>query len=73
MSINVCAVFRRGMHIAETLGALGGHWPDTGCTAHSRGLLTFYHPTSHSPRPSLLPLAQKFLKHNAENAGLQLF
>ena len=48
VSINVCAVFRRGVHIAQTLGARRGHWPDR--VAQSGGLLTFYDPTPLSAR-----------------------
>ena len=48
VSINVCAVFRRGVHIAQTLGARRGHWPDW--VAQSGGLLTFYDPTPLSAR-----------------------
>ena len=48
MTINVCAVFRRGVHIAQTQGARRGHWPDR--VAQSGGLLTFYDPTPLSAR-----------------------
>ena len=60
VSITVCAVFRRGMHIAQTLCALRGGNGQTR-VAQSRGLLTFYDPTYHSPLPA--PTCSKILKY----------